>query len=338
MRFERFNPRIDADRIDACYQIFAAGRPLDDPLGPPTSARGFAAWWAFGWTGQPLETWLATGADGDPVGCYLLELPEQDNRTAAGLVPLTRPDRRRSGVGSSLLRHGAERAAAAGRDRLWSDTRVGSPGAAFAAARGANPGLIEVMRALEVTAIPAGKLATLRAEADEAATGYTVVSWQGPVPDQYLEQAAIVTAAIGDAPRDPGLEAQVWDGERIRVTEQRLAVSGVRSYSVAARHDASGELAGLTQLEVDPETPEWGFQAGTMVTRRHRGHRLGLLIKVAMLEWLSSEEPRLARIVTGNADSNQHMIAINERLGFQVLDRWQTWELGVADALKAGLG
>ena len=65
----------------------------------------------------------------------------------------------------------------------------------------------------------------------------------------------------------------------------------------------------------------------------HRGHRLGLLVKVAMLEWLAEREPQLTRIVTGNADGNEHMIAINDELGYTVLDRWPSWEMEVARAL-----
>ena len=62
----------------------------------------------------------------------------------------------------------------------------------------------------------------------------------------------------------------------------------MRYYTLAARHDQTGELAGLTALGVDPMQPDWGFQALTAVTRAHRGHRLGLLVKVAMLDLLAA--------------------------------------------------
>jgi RimJ/RimL family protein N-acetyltransferase len=71
-----------------------------------------------------------------------------------------------------------------------------------------------------------------------------------------------------------------------------------------------------------------------MVTRPHRGHRLGLLVKVGMLDWLASAEPRLEKIVTWNAVSNQHMIAINESLGYEVAGRpYRSAELPVAAIL-----
>ena len=81
--------------------------------------------------------------------------------------------------------------------------------------------------------------------------------------------------------------------------------------------------------------PERGFQELTAVARPHRGHRLGLLLKVAMLDLLAAGEPQLTRIITGNAAGNDHMIAINDKLGYTVLGRWPSWELDVADVPDA---
>ncbi len=77
--------------------------------------------------------------------------------------------------------------------------------------------------------------------------------------------------------------------------------------------------------------PEWGFQGLTAVTRPHRGHRLGLLTKTAMLEWLATAEPQIERIETGNAASNTYMIAVNEALGFALADPgYQFYQLPVS--------
>jgi RimJ/RimL family protein N-acetyltransferase len=94
---------------------------------------------------------------------------------------------------------------------------------------------------------------------------------------------------------------------------------------VAARHDGTGEPAGLTEIAVDPADPVWGHQMITGVTREHRGHRLGLLVKIAMLEWLREAEPTLERIQTWNAESNRYMIAVNEALGYTILGQPARW-------------
>ena len=67
------------------------------------------------------------------------------------------------------------------------------------------------------------------------------------------------------------------------------------------------------------------------MARPHRGHRLGLLLKLAMLDLLAAQGTPADPDITGNDVGNDHMIAINEQLGFDVLDRWPWWELDVAD-------
>jgi hypothetical protein len=52
-----------------------------------------------------------------------------------------------------------------------------------------------------------------------------------------------------------------------------------------------------------------------------------------MLELLAEREPRLTRIITGNTDANEHMIAINAELGFGVLGQWPCWEIEVGQLL-----
>ena len=65
--------------------------------------------------------------------------------------------------------------------------------------------------------------------------------------------------------------------------------------------------------------------------RPHRGHRLGLLVKTAMLDLLATAEPEIEQILTGNAAANEHMIAVNEQLGYKVVKPgWNFYEIPVA--------
>ena len=57
------------------------------------------------------------------------------------------------------------------------------------------------------------------------------------------------------------------------------------------------------------------------MVRAHRGHRLGLLLKLDMLRWLAEAEPQVEQIDTWNAESNDHMIGVNEALGYRVMGR-----------------
>jgi hypothetical protein len=53
-------------------------------------------------------------------------------------------------------------------------------------------------------------------------------------------------------------------------------------------------------------------------------------VKVEMLDLLAAHEPAVRHILTGNADSNQHMIAINEQLGFEAGPVYRDWQLDLS--------
>jgi RimJ/RimL family protein N-acetyltransferase/GNAT superfamily N-acetyltransferase len=331
MKIERFDAKADTDSLRACHQIALACQPYDAPFLPPESFNAFKGEWAQGWgLDEPSEAWLARDDLGEPIGCYLLRLPEQDNREVGFSNPMVRPDRRRSGMATALLAHCAERVRQAGRYRLRSFAPDGSAGEAFARAKGAVGGIDEIMRTMDVDASLPARLGALRADAEPHAEGYEMLSWQAPTAEEHLSQIAELERVEEDAPRDEGMEPMAFDEDRIRSIESAMLALSVRYYTVVARHSASGQLVALTRIAVDPETPDWGFQQLTSVRREHRGHRLGLLVKIAMLELLAEREPALRHIFTGNAGANEHMIAINEHLGYHVAAVLRSWELNLA--------
>lgn len=315
MRIEQADPS-DTRRARECHEVYLAALRVDEPGGPWFADRAFAGWLAVGWDGDPREVWLA-GQGGSVAGWYRLELPSRENLDQAKLDLIVHPAERQRGLGRTLLRHAADRAAANGRSVLKGVARQGAPGEAFARAAGAKPGLVDIQRVLDVAALDRAKRARLRGPAERAAAAYSLVSWAGPVPGEFIEGVAAIYNAMGDAPREPGVAAAQWDAERIRerITDLQPRY-GMHDYAVAARHDDTGELAALTEVAVDPADPGWGHQVTTAVTREHRGHRLGLLLKLAMMELLATTEPQLERIETWNAESNKHMIAVNDALGY----------------------
>jgi GNAT superfamily N-acetyltransferase len=334
MGIERFGAG-DGKRVDACYEVFRAAREADDPDVPVMPPRVFLGWLQAGFMGEPRETWLLEDATGVG-GWYLLQLPDRDNAHLGFLDISVLPQRRRHGLGTALLRHAAGRAMAGGRDRLSGFAWTGSPGEAFARSSGVTWGLTEIRRVMDTGALVPGRLAGLRAAAEAASAGYSLVSWGGPTPEQYLDQVAALNRAGHDAPHDPSHEELVWDAARVRATDERARLHGMQPYTVMACHDATGEPAALALVEVGPERPEWGFQALTAVAREHRGHRLGLRLKLALLDLLARQEPQVRYILTSNSETNGHMIGINETLGYRVLGPpVQTWELPAAQAAQS---
>jgi GNAT superfamily N-acetyltransferase len=162
MRIEEYDPAADAGKVRAWYQLYAETEPVDAPGGPVQSEPAFCTGFRLGWAGFQREAVLAAGDDGGWAGGYLLVLPETENKHLGWLTLLVAPAQRRSGLGTALLRDAAGRAGARGRSVLTAETRTGLAGAAFAAATGARPGLVEVRRVLELAGLPAAKLAGLR--------------------------------------------------------------------------------------------------------------------------------------------------------------------------------
>jgi GNAT superfamily N-acetyltransferase len=327
VEIRRFDPASDDQSVQDCHEIYLAAGRVDIPQEPLMSYRMFKGWITYGWAEAPTQNWLATGGTAKARGWYMLTLPEWENRHSAEVWPVVHPAGRRTGLGCALVAHASQQARLAGRTLLMGDCPEGTAGEAFARALGARSGVTEIIRVLRLAAIPPGHLAKLREQAGLAACDYSLFTWEGLTPADRLESVAGLYQALEDAPRDAGLEAQRWDTGRLRRSDSRIAAQGFRYYTVAAQRRDTGELAALTQVCVDPPNPEWGYQELTAVARPHRGHRLGLLVKVAMLEWLATAEPQLRQVITGNADGNKHMIAINAGLGYEPLSRWGSWEL-----------
>jgi GNAT superfamily N-acetyltransferase len=331
---ERFDAAADETSTRVLYELYAAGAPVDEPGSPPMSFGVWGGLMARGWCAEPRENWLARAKPAEPgqtagpvLGGYSLELPDRENLDRAGLTLLVAPERRRAGVGTTLLRHAMSRAARLGRRTVTSQVLQGTPGDGFARAIGARADLVENRRTLDVATLPAGHLARLRASAADHAGAYTLASWDDQTPDEWLDPVARLNEAMADAPHGAGEEPQVWDADRVRLADQLSVDRGLRRYSVAAVHVATGELAALTQLAIEETEPAWGHQELTAVVRAHRGHRLGLLTKVAMLELLAEREPRLRFVETWNGETNAHMVAINEALGFSHPRRVTAWLL-----------
>jgi len=279
------------------------------------------------WPGTEVRAFLAH-QDGELVGWFGFSLPLTENRDAAYLELQVHPAQRRRGVGRALLAEVRARVLDLGRRRVIAGV-TGPVGEAFAAGFGARAVLADTQRRLDLTALDADRLDALWAEATSHSSGYSLLQWVGATPEEDIEAvAALESRMTTDAPMDDlQWEQVVFDADRYRGHDAVMVARRNRAYTSAARHDATGVVVGTTTLVVADGVDDSAGQFQTIVEPAHRGHRLGLLLKVANLRYLQLHEPAVTKVDTWNADSNAPMLKVNVDMGFQPVRQWAEWEL-----------
>jgi GNAT superfamily N-acetyltransferase len=317
--------------LHAMYEVSAAAR----------SDRPFEVWapwptahvtWTQHRTDQDDVYWAAT-LDGEVVGMAHLALPHLDNLHTAMADLFVHPDHRRRGIGTSLLAAVTERSRAGGRTVLmtapYSPVDRPGPGEAFLLAKGFELGIAEMSRVCDLLdSEPTWD--ALAAEAAPRHTGYRLEPWQDRVPDAlvpgYCEmgEAFISEAPIGEL----DLEDEVWSAERVTERDERFLATGRHQFGVLV-YAADGTCVGSTELFVN-EAASWrALQGGTLVVPGHRGHRLGLALKLANLRAVRARFPDCRYVFTAVAGVNAPMNAVNELLGFRDVERTLEMQLKI---------
>lgn len=256
------------------------------------------------------------------------------------------------GVGAALLAAAETHARSVGREVLagYSDvaltdlevagSRLEAPdgtgsipaagaGAAFATRHGYRLGQLERVSGLTVTGrleefrrMLAERLAARRPDG----AGYRLTGWIDHAPDELVDSLAVAHAAMStDVPAGGiTIDTEVWDAARVRAGEERARAGG-RTTLVHAAIAPDGSVAGYTELQL-PTNSEAVFQWDTIVLGAHRGHGLGMLLKLANLVHLGETAPERTDVYTWNADENDHMLAINIALGFTLRGMSAEWQ------------
>lgn len=251
------------------------------------------------------------------VGGATLQFPLQDNPDRCYAELWVVPELRRRGHGTVLLQWVIEQVERAGRSLLtiwssWGLDGSGNTSQAFLHRHGFTDELLEAHRVLDLPlrhALPAAPVAP----------GYSLVFWTDRCPDEHVVQYARLRALLAvEAPSgEHALQEEAFDPARIRLEEAELAAAGRRAQSTAAV-GRDGSLVGHTQLIIPAEDPLNAHQWDTLVVPGHRGHGLGLALKVANLRAAGPAVVGRTAIHTWNAANNSHMIRVNELLGYRL--------------------
>ena len=186
----------------------------------------------------------------------------------------------------------------------------------------------------------AADLDALEREARHRAGDYELLHWTDRCPEEHAAQLAVLMSRMStDAPAGAlSYEPEIWDVARVRHVEDTWQRAGQTSLVAAARHRASGELAAYSVLQTHGDKPWLADQDDTLVAAGHRGHRLGMLVKILNLRRLQEDYPAVERVLTFNAAENDHMLGINVALGFQPAGYDGEWQRRAAQTLDATAG
>ncbi len=319
----------DRAAMDLWFALQVRCHAHDTPRLPPPCPLDHAH--RFSWPGWTHVAWIVREGD-EVVAAAHLNLPQQDNLHHGFASVLVAPEHRRHGLGTRLLAHLTAQAREAGRRHLalGAGTHPGkaNPGSAFLRAAGARLAMVEWRRRLVLPPAEPERLRDLAAAARRASPDHRLVQWVGRTPSEWLDDIArLVTRMSTDAPTgDLQFTPERWDADRVAGIDAAAAANGVRAVVTAAAAP-HGHLVAFTEASTCVVADGFAQQGNTLVTREHRGRRLGLRVKLANLELLVREHPEVRAIDTFNADDNRWMIAVNEAMGFVAIHHVEDWEL-----------
>ena len=277
------------------------------------------------------QFWVGRDVDGAIVGAAWLELEYvETNRHLAWFDIGVRADRRGQGIGSALLGEITSAARADGRSVIGAtvvgDDATGAD-APFLRRFGFDQRMVERRSRLLTDELDRSMLEDWLTRAKERASEYSMFGFDDDCPEEIIDAYCAVTEVMNTAPRED-LDMEDWHltPERLRVQQQRHARKRESKWTLIARHDPTGALAGFTEINFGKWMGDLAWQGGTGVDPAHRDKGLGRWLKAAMALRLLDERPDIKRVDTWNAGSNRPMLGINVAMGFKPLRYYGDWQ------------
>jgi GNAT superfamily N-acetyltransferase len=263
-------------------------------------------------------------------GAATLELAHTaHNRHVAGFFIEVRPEVRRRGIGTDLLARVYEVARGANRTLLTSWTSHLVPaGEDFMRRIGALAAQEMSVYQLQARDLRWDLIHAWMARGESLAPELELGCWQGKYPEARLGEIAEMRAVMNTMPRGAlEIEDEEWTASQLREQDAILQRQGTERWTIYARCQTTGRIAGYTEVFWNPSQPGLANQGDTGVFPRWRNRGLGAWLKAAMVQQLLGVRPTVQRIWTWNATANLAMIRINEQMGFKLQQKSLNWQI-----------
>jgi len=247
------------------------------------------------------------------------------------LEVLVDPQLRRRGLGEQLVGVAARRAYLEGFSSIGVEVIGDTAAIGFYQALGFEQEYVETRSVLTLAKLDWEALGKMAAG---ISSGYRVEYHPGGPPDELIEAYAQAKLEAQSDDDELDLAPRSSDPQRLRDSLETLHRRGLKPYIVLAIHEATGVVAGLTEVVVPAQHPERADQYDTIVVRDHRGYGIDRAIKARMLFELRTAEPGLREVQTWNAQHNESMLKVNAELGFQPDRDWYEYGADVAQLVQ----
>jgi GNAT superfamily N-acetyltransferase len=320
--------------IDSMVQSLNAMLAADLPDDPPWRTDGFREYMSVTMPGERRLIWIAEPEPSDAIdgefkaGGILGQSNVLLFDDMAVLEVLVHPAVRRTGIGGELLRAAVRRAYQEGFESIGVEVIGGTPAVRFYEAFGFACAYTETRSVLELSTVDWLRLGEM---AGGVSAGYRIEFHPGGPPEELYNSyaAAKYVARSVIEPGDLELRPSSYDADRLQASLATLHMRGMKPYIVLGIHEATGDVAGLTEVVVTVQHPDRADQYDTVVVPAHRGYGLGRAIKARMLFELRSAEPSLRSVQTWNAYDAEGMLKVNAELGFHPDREWREYEADV---------
>ncbi|MDW3219104.1 MAG: GNAT family N-acetyltransferase [Acidimicrobiales bacterium] len=193
----------------------------------------------------------------------------------------------------------------------------------------------ERISVLDVAAVDADLMDAWIEQRHERAADVELVRFVERCPDEHLDAWTVSRSAMSDAPmEDLDINDTAYDAADIREDEASYIALGYRMMHLLAL-TPDGAPCGHTSVRVNTHRPAVSDQWDTVVLADHRRRGIGRWLKAEMWQWLRETEPEVARLATGNAQSNDPMLAINVAMGYVPLCVFGAWQADVSTYRRA---